>query len=106
VKKNEYAIYNLLGIAYRAGKLVWGYHAVKASLERGKLYLIILAEDVSPRLRNKFLAFCRDTKKQVVFCSSKVDLGKALGKPPCAVVGICEKNLADIIKKKVQEDSI
>lgn len=93
----------LLGLAYRGGKVTWGYNAVKANLNKGRVYLLLLAADSSTQLRAKFLATCRKYGVQATIYGSKVALGTALGKPPCAVVGITDKNLAQIIRQKVQE---
>jgi len=96
-------VYKLLGLAYRAGKVTWGYKAVMADLNKRRVYLLLLAADSSPRLRAKFLATCWEYGGQATIYGYKVALGTALGKPPCAVVGITDKNLAQIIRQKVQE---
>lgn len=96
-------VYNLLGLAYRAGKVVWGYNAVMAALNNSNVYLLILAVDSSPGLKAKFLATSQEYGIQAAVYGRKVTIGKAIGKPPCAVAGITDKNLARAIGQKVQE---
>ncbi|QGP93265.1 Ribosomal protein L7Ae/L30e/S12e/Gadd45 family protein [Neomoorella glycerini] len=96
-------VYNLLGLAYRAGKVAWGYQAVMTALKRRKVYLLLLAGDSSPRLRGKLLATCREYGSQGIIFGDKVTIGAALGKPPCAVVGVTDANLARLIRQQVRE---
>lgn len=96
-------IYNLLGLAYRAGKIVWGYQAVVTALKRRKAEVVLLARDSSPGLKTRILRLCREYCSQGLIYGQKNELGAALGKPPCAVVGITDKNFAVLIRQRVQE---
>ncbi|OIQ56181.1 L7Ae/L30e/S12e/Gadd45 family ribosomal protein [Neomoorella thermoacetica] len=96
-------IYSLLGLAYRAGKIVWGYQAVVAALRSQKVELVLLARDGSPGLKTRILRFCQEYRRQGLLYGYKNELGAALGKPPCAVVGITDKNFAVIIRQRVRE---
>ncbi|MDN5325728.1 MAG: hypothetical protein PWP41_424 [Moorella sp. (in: firmicutes)] len=96
-------IYSLLGLAYRAGKIAWGYQAVVAALRSQKVELVLLARDSSPGLKTRILRFCREYHRQGLLYGHKNELGAALGKPPCAVVGITDKNFAVIIRQRVRE---
>ncbi|WP_141264344.1 MULTISPECIES: L7Ae/L30e/S12e/Gadd45 family ribosomal protein [unclassified Neomoorella] len=96
-------VYNLLGLAYRAGKVAWGYQAVMAAIKRRKVFLLLLAVDSSPRMRGKLLATCRESGIEAIVYGDKVTIGVALGKPPCAVVGVTDANLARLIRQHVRE---
>ncbi len=96
-------VYNLLGLAYRAGRVTSGYQAVMAALKRGKVVLLIAARDTSPRLQSRLLALSRQNGSQGLLFGDKATIGAALGKPPCAVVGITDANLANLIRQKVRE---
>ncbi|BCV21133.1 L7Ae/L30e/S12e/Gadd45 family ribosomal protein [Moorella sp. Hama-1] len=96
-------IYNLLGLACRAGKIAWGYQAVVAALKGHKAELVILARDSSPRLQAKLLRSCREYGSQGLIYGQKNELGAAMGKPPCAVVAITDRNFAALIQNGVRE---
>ncbi|MEW8958036.1 hypothetical protein MHOCP_10710 [Moorella humiferrea] len=96
-------VYNLLGLANRAGKVAWGYRAVLSNVARRRVSLVILAEDGSPRLHSKILAACREADIEVCVLGDKKNMGAALGKPPCAVVGITDLELARLIRQHVRE---
>jgi len=96
-------IYNLLGLAHRAGKIAWGYQAVVAALRGHKAELVLLARDSSPRLQAKLLRLCRECDSQGLIYGQKNELGAALGKPPCAVVAVTDKNFAALIQHGVRE---
>lgn len=96
-------VYNLLGLAYRAGKIAWGYQGVMAAFKRGRVTLILLAGDSSARLQSRLWRFCREYGCQGIIYGDKTGIGAALGKPPCAVVGITDVNLARLIRQKVRE---
>ncbi|MBC7325073.1 MAG: ribosomal L7Ae/L30e/S12e/Gadd45 family protein [Moorella sp. (in: Bacteria)] len=96
-------VYNLLGLAYGAGKVVWGYRPAMAALKRGKVALLLLATDSSPRYKARVLTTCREYGSEGVIFGDKMTIGVALGKPPCAVVGITDANFARLIRQKVRE---
>ncbi|MDK2820566.1 MAG: hypothetical protein PWP31_531 [Clostridia bacterium] len=96
-------IYNFLGLAYRAKNLVWGYQTVNQNLKKGNIYLVILATDTSPKFKSKFITLCHKYNSQELIFGKKNDIGAALGKPPCAVVGITDENMAKTIWQKVLE---
>ncbi len=53
-------ILTLLGFASKAGKLSYGFDAVKTALTQGKSKLVLMANDISPK-----------SQKEVVFYGSK-----------------------------------
>ncbi len=97
-------IVSLLGLARRAGKLVFGYDAVVGSIKEEKAKLLLIACDMSPK-----------TKKNVKFEADK--FGISLFELPCdieeitagigkkaGVVAITDENFAQGIKSIVSTD--
>lgn len=98
-------ILNLLTICRKAGKLVMGFDSAKDAAEKGKAYLLISAEGLSPK-----------TVKETAFCCSKYNIphldgvismddiyirfGKKSG-----VVAVCDKGFADAVIKSANEAS-
>lgn len=96
-------ILELLGLALRARKLAWGARATKASLRKGKVYLVLITEDASPRLQKEFRLLCQKTGVPLAIWGKKEEIGLALGKPPCTVVGVEEVGLAELIRQVAGE---
>ena len=57
VEKREKAL-NLLGLAYRARKLINGDEVVTDNLQKGKCKMVIVARDASSRTIDKFQKKC------------------------------------------------
>ena len=94
---NMQKIHSLLGIAMRAGKLVSGEDGTMIDLKKGKLNLVIVAEDASNNTKKLFKDKSSYRKINQIFFSTKVELGLSIGKSPRAVIGIKDKNLSQKI---------
>ena len=51
-------IYGLLGISAKAGKVISGTDIVLENLAKGKIYLVIVAEDASEKTKKNIKYFC------------------------------------------------
>lgn len=91
--------YGLLGMALRAGKIISGDAAVEASLKKGKGKLLIIAEDAPGSLK-KFQKWAEDLNLPLLLAGEKIELGKALGQSPRAVVLVMDEGFAKAIKNK------
>jgi ribosomal protein L7Ae-like RNA K-turn-binding protein len=78
----------MLGLCQRAGKLASGDMAVEQTLKKGKARLLILAEDVSERTRERFLWLAERAQVPCYQAGTREELGEALGKPHRAVVAV------------------
>lgn len=89
-------ILTLLGFASKAGKLSYGFDAVKTAITQGKSKLVLMANDVSPK-----------SKKEVTFYGSKVEtkivvldaydmetLSHAVGRK-CGIISVNDISFAD-----------
>ncbi|WP_066635287.1 L7Ae/L30e/S12e/Gadd45 family ribosomal protein [Desulfolucanica intricata] len=88
------AVYQLLGLACRAGKLVSGDLAVKDAIGKGKVKLILVAGDASKRTGDSFKKMATKYKIPMVEYPSKIELGIALGKTPRSVAAITGDDFA------------
>lgn len=84
----------MIGFGQRAGKLVSGNSAVKDALAKGRVKLLIIAEDASERLRREFSATAKSKNVPIVLYGSKEKLGRLLGKSPRSVLALTEENIA------------
>lgn len=99
---NMQKIHSLLGIAMRAGKLVSGEDGTMIDLKKGKLNLVIVAEDASNNTKKLFKDKSSYRKINQIYFATKVELGLAIGKAPRAVIGIKDKALSQKIIELVQ----
>ncbi len=102
--------HNFLGIALKAGKIVSGDDTTLLELKKGKLKLVIIANDASDNTKKMFEDKCAFKKVKYVYASSKVDLGLAMGKYQRAVIGVKDMNFAirlqDILEKAKNNNEI
>ncbi|MDR1693262.1 MAG: hypothetical protein LBR72_07880 [Oscillospiraceae bacterium] len=82
-----------LGLAYRAGKVVWGLDAVAGA--KGQAAVFLLANDAGNAARREAERLSAMTGTLLkILPVDKAGLGAALGKPPCAVAAVTDQGFA------------
>lgn len=105
--KAEQGVYNLLGLAQRAGRLIGGTDAVQKALASGQVRLVLLAEDLSENSQKRFrqawaaLPPRAKAKTNVWRFGDMERLGRAAGKPPRGVWALADENFAAGISPKL-----
>jgi ribosomal protein L7Ae-like RNA K-turn-binding protein len=94
-------VYNLLGIAQRAGKLSAGTMAVQNSLMRRRAVLLILSEDISDNSRDALLSSSNRHGIPTIAIGNKYDLGTALGKAYRVALTINDIGMAQAIMNEL-----
>ena len=94
---NNQKIHSYIGLAMRAGKVVSGDDTTLKELKKGRVNLIIVAEDASDNTKKLFKDKSSYRKVDQILFSTKVELGLSIGKSPRAVIGIKDKNLSQKI---------
>lgn len=97
MNNNIEKIHSLLGLAMRAGKLVSGEDGTMLDLKKGKLNLVIVAEDASNNTKKLFKDKSSFRKVDYIELSTKNDLGISIGKDSRAVIGIKDIGFANKI---------
>ena len=95
-----------LGMATRAGKLVTGYNTCLDMIPRGKLKLVILAEDVGENTRKKLQDKCDSYEVPLHIGAGAEEMSRATGKIDKGVFGIMDKGFAESIIKAIESDDI
>ena len=99
-------VLGLIGLATRAGKVVFGSEATMEAIERKKVRLVLVAGDAADRTKENFTFKCEKTGIPVVAISTIDEISKAIGKSNKAVIGIKEKNLVNEILKIINGGDI
>lgn len=90
-------IYNLIGIAQKAGKASAGTVAAKTSLIRGKAQLLILSEDIADNAKESLISSCKNKKIPYIVLGNKYELGACAGKAYRVAVAINDTGIAGAI---------
>ncbi len=84
----------LLGLGLRAGKLVVGTGGVRAGLQRGKVALVIVASDRSPRTYDKVTRLAEARGVPLLEGPPASELGRQVGRDLVQAVGVTDPHLA------------
>lgn len=120
---------NLLGFASKSGKIMFGDDDVILGLEKNKVSLIIISEDMSQKAKEKFLKRLENVfenrykyngynkkgiskeiseqenkKIKVIIVGTKEENSSAVGKVNKPIIGICDNNLSKGIIKSILEE--
>ena len=94
---NENRVYNYLGIAQRAGKVVSGENTLMSKGNFYKYTLLIIADDAPHSVKRKFLGKAASNDVDHLLFGSKESLGSAIGKSPRTVLALTDKNISQKI---------
>ena len=86
-----------LGLATKARKLVTGYNTCLDMIPRGKLKLIIIAEDVGENTKKKIGQKCESYGIPMRIGIGADEMSRACGKRDKGVFGITDKGFAESI---------
>jgi ribosomal protein L7Ae-like RNA K-turn-binding protein len=100
---NEKKIFQMLGLAFRAGKLASGEFSVESAVKEGKAYLVIVAQDASENTVKLFSDKCAFYQVPMERAGDKESLGRALGKEVRASIAVLDEGLANKIKELIEE---
>ena len=96
---NKLKITGMLGLAAKAGKIVSGANATKEAILKGKIKLLIIAEDASERTKTNFLELAKTRNIPIHIIMNIEELSNAIGKKNKAIVGLIDFNFSKAIIK-------
>lgn len=97
----ENKIYGLLGISAKAGKVLSGTDMVLDGINKGKVAMVIIAQDASEKTKKNIEYFCQKENVEMIIFGDIFNNSKAIGKQNRAIIGIADINLAKAIKKQI-----
>ena len=92
-------ILGLIGLSAKARKVCFGADSVEIQVKKGKVKLIIIAEDSSERTKDKFKKIGNEYNVPTMVIGEIENLSKAIGKNNKAILGIEDINLSKEIQK-------
>ncbi len=66
------------------------------------MHLVLIAVDASDNTRSRFMSLARRHGAEYEIFGEKSLLGHAIGKSPRAVVGILDRNFANVIQTQIE----
>jgi ribosomal protein L7Ae-like RNA K-turn-binding protein len=87
--------FSLLGLAFRAGKVVTGEEAVLAAVRGNQARLVLIACDASARTSNTFENKCSHYGVPLCVVTDRFELGRAMGKAHRVVAAVTEKGFSE-----------
>lgn len=99
-------VYDLIGIAQRAGKVSSGTTAVQHSLSGRRAKLLLISADAAPNSRDSIMSLSRKYKVPCITMGDRYDLGHSLGKSFRVALTINDSGLADAILKAAKSADI
>ncbi len=96
-------VLTLLGFAQKGKNLAAGEANVEVYLKKGKVCLLLIAEDQSVKNQQKWQFLAENEEIEAVIFGTKEELGHAIGLSPRGIVGITDEQMAKAILKKITQ---
>ncbi len=100
MKQNK--VLSLLGLAIRGRNLVSGEFQTETAVKSGDALLVIVAQDASANTKKLFHDKCSYYEVPIEEYSTKIELGRAIGKDLRSSLAICDAGLANAIQKEIE----
>jgi ribosomal protein L7Ae-like RNA K-turn-binding protein len=95
---------SLLGLCQRAGRLASGELAAEQALRRRRAVLLLVAQDVSERTREKYLQLARSSGTPCFLAGTMEELGLAAGKSRRAALAVQSADFARGIRGLLEKE--
>ncbi len=99
-------VLTLLGFASKAGKIVTGNDTILFSLDKSKVKLVLISEDVNFKNIKKIYLRCKRYRIPIYEFSSREELSQSIGKDNRVAIGICDKKFAAKIIEYLEESNL
>ncbi|MGI6513438.1 MAG: hypothetical protein GX052_02495 [Syntrophomonadaceae bacterium] len=96
-------IYQMIGLACRAGQVSSGSMAAKNSILRRRAFLLIMSRDISEKTKDELISSSRKRDIPWVILGDKYRLGAHVGKAYRVALTINDRGFADAILKALDE---
>ncbi|HNX14135.1 MAG TPA: ribosomal L7Ae/L30e/S12e/Gadd45 family protein [Oscillospiraceae bacterium] len=94
--KNQDKLMTTMGLAKKAGRLVYGYETVKDAIQKHKAVLVLTAADLSAKTLSNVEFLCRESVRHVMTGRTMEQFSSAVGKPT-GVAAVTDEGFAKLI---------
>lgn len=95
-----------IGFAAKSRKLISGTETCKAFMARGKVKLLIIAEDISENTKEKVIREAVKNSVEYRIFSNKDRLSAITGETDTGVFGILDDNFKNVILKEIESKEV
>jgi ribosomal protein L7Ae-like RNA K-turn-binding protein len=95
-ERNQDKLLTTMGLARKAGRLVYGYETVKDSIQKRKAILVLTASDLSAKTLSNVEFLCAEKVRHVSIERTMEQFSAAVGKP-AGVVAVIDEGFAKLI---------
>ncbi|MEG0369154.1 MAG: ribosomal L7Ae/L30e/S12e/Gadd45 family protein [Hungatella sp.] len=99
--ENNQKVFNLIGLATKAGKIASGEFSTEKAVKDGKACMVVISEEASDNTRKMFTNMCTYYQVPIYFWGKKDELGHAMGKESRASLAVLDVGLAKAIVKQM-----
>lgn len=98
-------VINYLGFAKKSGNVMAGVNTCTFGMNKGKVKLMILAEDISENSEKKIMKEIRKNGVEYIKYGNSEEMSHAIGTQGRSVFAICDTNFSEVIKKEIYGDN-
>lgn len=95
-EKNHDKLMTTMGLAKKAGRLVYGYETVKDAIRKRKALLVLTASDLSAKTLSNVEFLCREKIRHIAIDRTMEQFSAAVGKAT-GVVAVIDEGFAKLI---------
>lgn len=95
-------VYSMFGLCMKAGMLAYGSDMCEEKIKYNKVHMIIVAQDASDNTKQRFKKLCKNDIAYEEYGTID-EIGRSIGKPNKAVIGIMNEDFSKNIKKLLVE---
>lgn len=96
---------NYLGLAKKSGNIMAGVNTCIFAMNKGKVRLMILAEDISENSEKKIMKEIRKHGVEYVKYGGSEELSHAIGSQGRSVFAVCDASFSEAVKKEINGEN-
>ena len=96
-------VMSYLGFAAKSRNLVTGAGTCQMMMEKGKIQLLIVTDDIAENTMKKMLQCCNRNNIEYRVFGNSDELSRITGKSGKGIFGITDKHFAEIIVKEIDQ---
>ena len=97
-------VLSLMGFAKKSGNLVSGVNTCRFNMAKGKVKLVILAEDISENSEKKIMKDVRKYGVDHIKYGAAEELSHATGAEGRTVFAVLDGNFADALRREIENN--